>query len=515
VPIDFSLEILHLINKIKRNQNNVHYSYMLYDFDKIKFSNFRLRYKDPMNPRDLIPVDLDLPASGKTYDAASNLSTVLTQLSRYSKNRNIKLDKTWEAIKGNLQNEFKKRFLKREPTKVTNHIIAKHLNPVINKLIKNGGVFKELNLSLNPLNETFTIRFFLKTIQKVVMSKSLDADKCGQGISAWPKILNAVFCPLFRAIEECFINDLKENVFYDNGIPETEFDAMVARFWNHDFEIFTSDCKEYDANQDASTQFLEDCFLGMYIDEKTMRIYRAMRLKSKQKSMFVTLVKEALKDSGESATLLTNTVLKMFFTMLTTEVSNVAIEAFKGDDSVINAEKIKLTNLLVKLDNTLHLPIISDMDYPIHGDMGGWFYSEHGIIPDILKLVAKFIGKDFNNKKGKLTEWERKNLNVEGLSYFEQVKIAMSDKEKFLNEKKLIYLRKIYLDLYNISYENFYKLMSFYYWTFSEEANYENFRKFNAIYISDSGYQRLDLTESDKNRKRIIQTYKDVEDIKL
>jgi len=469
-----------------------------------------------MNPTDLIPVNLDLPASGKTYDASSNLSTVLTQLSRYSKKRDIEHDKRWFIIKQNLQILFRNRFLKKNPTRVTNSIIARHVNPVINKLIKNGGAFAELNLPLNPLNDTFTIRFFLKTIQKVVMSKSLDANKCGQGISAWSKTLNAVYCPIFRAIEECFVNDLKDNVLYDNGIPETEIDSLVERFYKHEHQTFTSDCKEYDSNQDASTQFLEDCFIDMYLDTSVTKIYRAMRLKSKQKSLFVTLEKEAVKDSGESATLLMNTILKMWHTMLVTDVKAVDIEAYKGDDGLINALEIKLCNKLLSLDPTLHLPIIADMDYPMHGDMAGWFYSKFGVIPDILKLVAKFMGKDFEKKNAKLEIWERNRLGIDtNLSYFEQVQISMKDKEKFLNEKKLLYLRKIYSDLYGMSHENFYKLMSFYYWTFSEFADYKSFHKFNAIYLSDSGYQRLDLTESDKNRKRVIQTHVDVVDIKI
>jgi len=487
---------------------------MVYDFSKINFSKFKLKFKDPFNPRDLIPTDIDLPAAGKSYDCESNLSTVLTQLARYSKERNINLSPKWYSIQYALQEKFRSRFLKRDPTRVTNYHLAKHLNPVIDKIRKNGGCFKELNLLLSNYNESFSIRFFLKSIQKVVLAKSLDADKPGQGISAWSPQLNAVYCAVFRAIEECFKSDLKDNVIYDNGISETDLDFRISQLWDHDAKIFTSDCKEFDANQDASTQFLEDTMASMYLPIEILRLYRQMRLKSKQRSKFVTLTKETVKDSGESATLLTNTTVKMFHTLLTTDVKGVHVETYKGDDGCINADEIELTNLLVKLDPELHLPIIADMDFPLHGDMGGWFYSSFGIIPDILKLVAKFISKDFS-KKSTLTPWEKQKYGVETLSYFEQVKLSLVDKEKFLNEKKIIYLQRIYRDVYGMEATAFVQLISYFYFLQGNDYEPSDLKYFNAIYFSDSGYQREDLTEADKNRKRIVQTYKNVQDIKI
>lgn len=474
-----------------------------------------MRYKDPFNPRELIPVDIDLPASGKSYDARSNLSCVLTQLSRYSKLKSVNLDKSWYCIMGAINKNFCSRFLKRKPTVVSNEQFALYVNPVIEKMAKCGGIFKELHVALNDKNETFTIRFFLKTIQKVVLSKTLDADKCGQGISAWSKTINALYCPIFRAISQNLRSDLKDNVIYENGISENEYDYRVASLWQHDNEIMVNDFKEYDSKQDASTQFLEDCTYSMYLPPEFLSLFRAFRLRGKQKSAFVTLNRLAVKDSGAPDTLDSNTILNMHHRALSTRVIDVAIEAYKGDDSVINARKIIICNKLAEFDPTLHLPMQSDMDFPLHGDMGGWYYSQFGLIPDIFKIIAKFVCKDFAAKSAALEIWEAKRLNVSHLPYCEQIQAALRDREKFLNERKLMYYARILHDVYGFQAREYNIVMETFYYLMSDRFKPDDLRIFSSLYYSDSGYDRDDLTEADKNRKRVIQTYKNVENVML
>jgi hypothetical protein len=493
--INYMPELMNLMVNVKKTRAKNIYAYMTYDLNNINFKDkARVKCRDALDIA-LVPRDLDAAVLGKKYSQDDVLSTILTQVSRYSGKAKLTPDPGWVKLKLKLADHFARRYFKggRVRKQVSAEIISRHMKPVIEKMVKNGGIFQDLNVQLADKTKTFSIHFFLKEIVKCVMAKAIDADKCGQGISAWSKTLNSLFCPLFRAIEECFKESLKETVIFENGMKEEEFDAKISAMFEVMKQTFVNDFKEYDSRQNADTQFFEDVVLWMFVPETMIELYRAMRLGARQKSVALSLFNEAKKNSGEAATLFTNTVLNMMFVSLITKVTNVRCEGYKGDDSFINADKVELFNWVTTWSEDVHVPMQSDIDFPIHADFVGYWLSPFGLIPDILKILCKMISKDYGKKKG----------------YVEELKLSINDKEKFLTYEKVLHLRKIYADVYNIGSHQFNMLLSTWEFARTDLEVDSNRVGFAALYDNDNIYAFDDLTEAQKNQKRVKQMYGD------
>jgi len=488
---------------------------MTFDMTKIRpQTGYVYKMKDPLNPHALVPVDLDAPVLGKKYSQKDLVQTIMTQLERYSKSKSTQTDPGWRALKGKLQRHFVGRYFKKGSRfELSNEDLARHINPVIEKMKQTGGLFQDLNISLRPLSQTYTIHFFMKDIVKAVMAKTNDADKVGQGISAWSKTLNAVFCPIFRAIEERFVRCLNDNIIYENGTPESVFDFKISELYDHNCQTIVNDFKQFDDKQDANTQFLEDVILELFLGEKFLRLYRQMRLKAKQKSSICSLWNLGCKNSGESATLFTNTLVNMFYCCLTMVCSGIRCEGYKGDDSFINAEKIELVNLIEKWNASCHLQMQSDIDFPLHADFVSYWLSKYGIIPDILKILCKGFSKDLS---AIVTVFEDpsngfRKENIKPTPYYLLLRQAFKDKLKFLTYPKLVYLKRIYRDLYGLDDHQFNMVLScFYYYAVAVRPG-DNSRGFNAIYHGEPTFDLDVLSEAEKNQKRVKQTLKTTE----
>lgn len=498
MPINYTPELIGLFNYVKKNRREGVYSYMAYDMSAVKPQiKATVKVRDSFDPSLLIPTNLDQPVMGKKYTQTDVLTTLFTQLHRYARAKSVNHNRKFEGYTSELRNMFARRFFKSQVfPKVSNELISKHMNPVIAKMQASGGVFHDLNISLRPLSETYTIHFFLKDITKCVMAKSNDVSKVGQGISAWTKTLNAVFCPLFRAIEEVFKKSLRKNVLFENAIMEEDYDCFVEDHYKFEACKHVRDYKEYDSFQDADTQLCEDILLEGFVDRKFLRLYRAMRLKAKQRAQNCTLQNIGGKNSGESATLFTNTLLNMFLSAMSTKVRGVHCEMYKGDDSLINADSVEVHNWLADLDPSLRLPMVADMDFPIHADFAGYWISSYGIIPDVLKILCKFISKDFSRSE----------------KYRRELSESLVDKSKFFTYQKLLYLRKVYWDLYRIDDFCFHQMMSTYAYYMGEFEEDANLVGMNALMVSSACRETDELTPAEKDMKRRKNAYACVDD---
>lgn len=483
-----------MINRYKKNPPRSQYAYLTYDFENIKSERpFTMKTMTPLNPDNLLPMNLDQCILGKQYRVSDLISTIMTQISRYSKARDTVCDDRWYTIYDKLQTKFSERYFDQNKIeRVTEEDISRHLAPVIKKMERSGKIFTQEPINLAPASKTFTIHFFLKDITKCVLAKTNDADKCGQGISAWSEELNAVYCAIFRAIEEKFVRALKETSIDANQMSEAQFDYEIKTRYDPSYPSIVNDFSQFDESQNAATQLLEDIILDLFVPKQMTELYREMRLKSKMSSPIAILINEALKNSGESATEFMNQCVARFQSMLIIKTEDVIVEGYKGDDLFINAKKIELINLLAQLiDESLKIPMKSDIDYPKHVDFCGYYMSPFGVIPDLLKYMNKFLTKD--NKK----------LNPKEPDYPEALRLSLVDKLKFLSYDKLVYLREIYFDLYEMTDHEWYILMStFRYFTLNKLQD-QNYYGMAALYDSGIGYELEDRTEDDKNKKRI------------
>lgn len=482
-----------MINRYKKNPPRSQYAYLLYDFANIKSERpFTLKTLTPLNPENLIPMNLDQCILGKQYRVADLISTVMTQVSRYSKKRTTIADPKWFDIYQKLQDKFIDRYLvKNRIKRVSCEQIAKNIEPVIKKMEKSGKIFTQEPILLGNQSHIYTIQFFLKDITKCVIAKTNDADKCGQGISAWSAELNAVYCAIFRAIENNFVDALKDNSLDANKMSEADFDYEISSRYDPTFPVIVNDYSQFDESQNAATQLLEDIFLDIFVPHELIQLYREMRLKSKMSSPIAYLINEALKNSGESATEFMNQIVSRFVTMLIIDRKDLIVEAFKGDDTFINAKKIELTNFLLKLDPDLSIPMKSDIDYPKHVDFCGFYLTPFGLVPDLLKIMNKFLTKD--NKK----------INPKEPDYPEALRLSLVDKIKFMSYDKYVYLREVYWDLYRMTDHEWYVLTSTFRYFTKNKLEDQNYYGMSALYDGDHGYTLQNRAYGDNNKKRI------------
>jgi hypothetical protein len=485
-----------MINKWKHNPRHSQYAYLLYDFENVKAEKpFTLKTLTPLDPSNLIPMDIDQCILGKQYRVSDLISTVMTQISRYAKKRQTTPPHEWKDIFHKLQEAFIDRFLVRDAIeRVTDEDISRHLHPVIEKMTKSGKIFNLDAFNLSNLRRTFSISFFLKDITKTVIAKSSDADKCGQGISAWSPELNMIYCAIFRAIEEKFIKSLKPNSIDANQISEADFEYEIQSRYDPRYPVMVNDYSQFDESQNSATQLLEDAFLEIYIPLPILEIYRSMRLKARMVSPIATLMNEALKNSGESATEFMNQIVSRFICMLIVHVKDLIVEGFKGDDTFINAKKITLSNWLLTLNPDLHIPMKSDIDFPKHVDFCGFYLSPLGLIPDLLRYMNRIMVKDPF----------KYNPNV--LDYPEELRKSIADRWKFFSYPKLLYLYEVYKDLYGMTQHQFDAIvMTYKYYSFNK-LEYQNSYGNAALYDGDNFYELNDRSASMNNQKRIYST---------
>jgi hypothetical protein len=449
-------------------------------------TSYRFKTRDPVAPPELNFGSLDRPLLGKAYEQGQMWQTITTQLARYSKANPTHPNVHYLEHLDSFTRIFATRFFRtHKPVPVTNELLAKHLKPVIEKFLEKGSHFQDLYIALCDRRQAFRIHFFLKRIIKASLSRCNAANKVGQGISAWPKQLNAVYCAIFRAIEERFRDVLLPHVLYENGNRMADIDAFVAKRFDGSLESFTNDFTCYDEHQDATTQLLEDAVLQLFMPSQYLWLYRQMRLRAKQTSKQLSLWNQGAKNSGESATLFTNTLVNMFVMALTTEVRGAKLEMYKGDDQVVNAVSIELRNMLA--DKNLEPPKFkSDLDYPLFPDFASYYLSPYGIIPDVAKILAKFLSKDHQAR----TE------------YFAELKTGLSDHRTFLSPEKWIFLRGAYSHVYGWDEHVCDMLLATFNWyTSSHSTASDQLVGFNAL-MANGNLREISMSDVQLNVKK-------------
>ncbi|AIF74285.1 nonstructural polyprotein [Bat hepatitis E virus] len=201
----------------------------------------------------------------------------------------------------------------------------------------------ELVLELTGDNkDCYRITFFQKDCNKFTLEDPVQHGKVGQGISAWPKTLCALFGPWFRAIEKRIVSALPPGWFYADLYTEADLHAHCIAV-PPGTQVFENDFSEFDSTQnnvslDFECQLLSEC--GM--PEWMVRLYWLQRA-------YWTLVapNAALrgcwkKHSGEPGTLLFNTVWNMVVVNVCYEFRGDVVHVYKGDDSVVLCQDAQL-----------------------------------------------------------------------------------------------------------------------------------------------------------------------------
>ncbi|QYF50223.1 MAG: non-structural polyprotein [Zhejiang orthohepevirus] len=185
------------------------------------------------------------------------------------------------------------------------------------------------------------ITFFQKDCAKFTLDDPVMHGKVGQGISAWPKTLCALFGPWFRAIEKHLVAALPPGYYYGDLYTEADLHRSVLCAPT-DHLVFENDFSEFDSTQNNVSLDLECELMRRFgMPDWMVALYHLVR-----SYWLLVAPKEALrgcwkKHSGEPGTLLWNTVWNMTVLHHVYEFERPSVLCFKGDDSVVVCETVR------------------------------------------------------------------------------------------------------------------------------------------------------------------------------
>nr|AYA58356.1 nonstructural polyprotein [Avian hepatitis E virus] len=185
------------------------------------------------------------------------------------------------------------------------------------------------------------ITFFQKDCAKFTMDEPVAHGKVGQGISAWPKTLCALFGPWFRAIEKHLVAGLPPGYYYGDLYTDADLHRSVLCAPTGHL-VFENDFSEFDSTQNNVSLDLECELMRKFgMPHWMVVLYHLVR-----SYWLLVAPKEALrgcwkKHSGEPGTLLWNTVWNMTVLHHVYEFQRPRVVCFKGDDSVVVCDSFR------------------------------------------------------------------------------------------------------------------------------------------------------------------------------
>jgi nitrogen regulatory protein PII len=353
----------------------------------------------------------------KVYDSADKLNTVKTIVSRYGKQSpTFNQDQINELLKHQIKGFNKwlikdiesveaKAILQPSPEEITNYF--KEYCESFQK--KKNFNFEKLDITFD---ETFTttglkaIDFFMKKQDKFKAAQDFfESAKAGQGVNAWNKMLNIIYCCYARAFAANIKLLLKRNVILCNDESDDKFGRAFAqaitedRNKNYNLQFLENDFTEFDtSNSEATINF--DCFLltTMGVNPIFVQFYREHRSWWKT-SMPSTISFKGFwkKHSGEPFTLIFNTCNNMSVSGLLINFERLTIAGFKGDDDAIIGVEITQDTEGRKLIDRLGFKtklFIRDVIEFI-----GYVVTDKGFYPDMIRRVCKTLTKVFRDKE--------------------------------------------------------------------------------------------------------------------
>nr|WPV62208.1 MAG: non-structural polyprotein [Wenzhou bat orthohepevirus 1] len=253
----------------------------------------------------------------------------------------------------------------------------------------------ELILELSDDNAAcFRITFFQKDCNKFTKDETLMHGKVGQGISAWPKTLCALFGPWFRAIEKYVVAQLPQGWFYGDLYNEADLHAHTMAVPDG-VRVFENDFSEFDSTQNNTSLGLECALLreaGM--PEWMVRLYWLER------SYWILNAPDAAlrgcwkKHSGEPGTLLFNTIWNMVVVNACYSFTDAVLHVYKGDDSVVICRDYAPTDDSVQLITSCGLKL--KVNFSHIGLFSHYIVAPgEGVVKDLLRAWGRMTEKDF------------------------------------------------------------------------------------------------------------------------
>lgn len=311
------------------------------------------------------------------------------------------------------------------------------------KNLKPGALDKDLT-DIDQRGGLLAIDYFMKKQDKFDIDYYMILkQKLGQGVNSWGKTVNVVYasyCRLFgRKLRLC----LKDNVVFANGLSDVEIGNKIAacisvgKVDGVRYAYAENDMEEYDTSQSEITIENECRWLKrMGCNDFFIWMYKMHRTEWRTTYIgYVSMMGFAKKHSGEPFTLDFNTLLCMCLNGLMFPLDKFIFASFKGDDSDIMADNIKVFEEGVR--HCLELGFKTKLSIGDCSEFIGYIITPYGFYPDLLRVCCKLLNKRIADDK-------------EGEAYFEELKLAAHDRLQVIDCYEVREVgRKMYMNYMN------------------------------------------------------------------
>ena len=271
----------------------------------------------------------------------------------------------------------------------------------LNIKLKNPDVLKEIDSIVSLPEER--LHFFNKRQSKFDPSVGFDTSpKVGQGVAATSKRINVLFCGWARALLDRIRHLLEKNkrdILLATHGSEQELNAKFLKMKRKHGIIDNYTCNDF-SEWDASfrnpfvqlTAYLlkaSGCPANIVDEFTTFRESWVMQYQTIWG--IATLSGKEKQFSGNPFTIFENTIGNMALCFSIFDYVNFKFALFKGDDSAVACDYCLMTekasDILSYTGHGLKLH-----NSPI-GEFAGWFLTDRGLFPDVLRHVSKFLDK--------------------------------------------------------------------------------------------------------------------------
>nr|WAY16373.1 nonstructural polyprotein [Hepelivirales sp.]WAY16429.1 nonstructural polyprotein [Hepelivirales sp.] len=257
-------------------------------------------------------------------------------------------------------------------------------------------------------NGPLAIKYFMKKQTKFdACEEWFEKAKLGQGVNAWSKLLNLVFAAFARFYSARLKNFLKPGVFFQNGAPDAAMGDEASLFLMNYYKktgklpkFADNDFTEFDASQNEMTiEYDCDHLTDIGVTDECRQLYYEQRMDwTTVYPGFMVLKGKMKKQSGEIFTIDFNTAVCMAANGYMLDIVDLVLAQFKGDDSNIAAEDIRLSK------EGREFLINGGMKPKLHihegsGEFTGYIQTPYGPYPDTIRRVAKAFSKVFKDEK--------------------------------------------------------------------------------------------------------------------
>ena len=240
------------------------------------------------------------------------------------------------------------------------------------------------------------VKSFLKAQQKPMLGKDpLQANKAGQGISAWDKTLNLLMSPWTRLLEQILVNQSKGRVHILSQMSDHMVMSILEKHSEDGERFIGNDWTQFDSNQNNLTRQLlrlalirigcPEILLEAFIEQITSR-----RICCEQSSLNVN----DKKDSGAPHTLIDNCLFNLAICLdLMTDFEHLYI---KGDDSLARGRHVRFDHSRMN-DYIDKCGYVFKPEKHTSGSFVSFLINQNGVALDLPRICAKVTSRAYTN----------------------------------------------------------------------------------------------------------------------